>query len=288
MLKPILDYKQYDTRWGSMPYRVSGESSTIKSAGCGPTALAIVLSSLVNVAIDPVTCASWSLMKGYKYLNQGTAYAYLVAQAAEYGVPMSRLNTANIYKNINAPAHDVALQTLKDGGWLIACMGKGTWTSAGHYIVVYGYENGYVYISDPASIKTNRLKNTWDLFKSEVKYYWAVPASTVKSRHGLHAVSVRQHDFVRECQYVLGAKIDGVPGPNTMAHTVSVSRTKNRKHSVVRCLQKVIGVHYKEWDGIAGNVFDVHMKRFQKANGCVTDGEATAGGRTWKKLFNLI
>jgi hypothetical protein len=227
-------------------------------------------------------------MRGYKYKNQGTAHAYICAHANQYAIPITRLNTSNIYKNVNAPAHAQALQILKDGGWLIACMGKGNWTTSGHYIVVYGYENGYVYISDPSSVKANRLKNTWELFMSQVKYYWAVPANTVKACYKNYPVSLRQKDFVRECQYVLGANIDEVPGPNTLAHTISVSRSKNRKHAVVRCLQKAIGVPYTGWDSIAGVTFDAYMKRFQTANGCVADGEATASGRTWKKLLKLI
>ena len=57
MIQPV-DYKQGDYKWGSLSYAVDGESSTIKSAGCGPTALADVLAAIVSPYIDPVTCAS--------------------------------------------------------------------------------------------------------------------------------------------------------------------------------------------------------------------------------------
>jgi hypothetical protein len=227
-------------------------------------------------------------MRGYKYKNQGTAHAYICAHANQYAIPITRLNTSNVYKNLNAPAHAAALEVLKEGGWLIACMGKGNWTTSGHYIVVYGYENGYVYISDPSSTRANRLKNTWELFRSEVKYYWAISANTVNACYTARPASMRQKDFVRECQYLLGASIDEVAGPNTLARTISVSRIKNRRHAVVRTLQKMIGVPYTGWDSIAGATFDTYMKRFQTANGCVADGEATASGRTWKKLLKLI
>ena len=65
MLKP-LDYKQNDYKWGSNTYAVDGENSTIKSAGCGPTAMADVLAAMVSPYIDPLTCAAWARQHGYK------------------------------------------------------------------------------------------------------------------------------------------------------------------------------------------------------------------------------
>ena len=57
MIKPI-DYKQTDSRWGGLKYAVDGESSTIKSAGCGITVMADILATLVSPYITPVTTAS--------------------------------------------------------------------------------------------------------------------------------------------------------------------------------------------------------------------------------------
>ena len=136
MTKPA-DYKQTDGKWGSLKYAVQGEASTIKSAGCGPTAMADVLSAIVSTYIDPVTCAAWALQHGYKAKGGGSYYTYPAAQGAEYGVTVRRLNTANIYGNTGSGAHAEALAALQAGNWLIACMGKGLWTSSGHYIVAY-------------------------------------------------------------------------------------------------------------------------------------------------------
>ena len=38
-------------------------------------------------------------------------------------------------------------------------------------------------------------------------------------------------------------------------------------------------------DGIAGPKFTAAVKAFQKDQGCIVDGELTAGCKTWQKLL---
>lgn len=295
MLKP-LDYKQNDTKWGSCAYAVDGESSTIKSAGCGPTAMADVLAAIVGPYIDPVTCASWARMHGYKVYKSGTSYSYPVAQGAAYGVTVRRINTVNVYGKPNAAAHTQALQALQDGNWIIACMGPGLWTSSGHYIVAYGYSDGKVYINDPASTTTKRACNDWALFASQVKYYWVVevPERIKKngiSKSGAYPVS----DFIRECQMCLKAGIDGKAGSQTLGRTVTINPQKklNIKHNVVLPIQKFMkqkGYYTGELDRSAGplfrsaiNLYQSKVLRYSKP-----DGEMTAKGKMWKSILNIL
>lgn len=96
--------------------------------------------------------------------------------------------------------------------------------------------------------------------------------------------------FVRDIQKAIGAKVDGVAGSETLAKTITVSKTKNNKHAVVKPIQKYlnsIGFNCGTADGIAGSKFDSAVKAFQKANGCVVDGEITSKKSTWKKLLKL-
>ena len=290
MVKPV-DYKQYDSRWGGLPYAVDGEKSTIKTSGCGPTAMADVLAAIVSPYIDPVTTATWARQHGYKALNAGTFYSYIVAQGAEYGVKVKKLNSSSVYGNKNAAVHAQALAELKNGNWLIACMGKGKWTSSGHFIVVYGYENGMVYINDPASTKADRACNTWNLFTSQVKVYWSVEVPEHIKKNGIATDGeYRQQDFVREVQLCIGAGLDGKAGNQTLSRTVTVSRRKNRKHNVVLTLQKKLkklGLYHDALDKVAGNNFDAALKAYQTWMS-KPDGEATARGTTWKKLLGLM
>ena len=293
MIRPI-DYKQTDSKWGSLAYAVDGESSTIKSAGCGPTAMADVLAAIVSPYIDPITCASWARMKGYKVYKSGTSYNYPAAQAAAYGVNVRRLNTSNVYGKTSNSVHTEALNELLKGNWLIACMGKGNWTSSGHFIVVYGYQNGMVYINDPASSKASRACNTWSLFKSQVKYYWVVEVPEEIKRSGTKLDGEYQHkDFVREVQFCCKAGLDGIAGPQTLGKTVTVSAKKNRKHAVVLPLQKILknqGRYTGTLDRIAGSKFTSAVNSYQRSvlGYSKVDGEVTAKGKMWKKLLGLM
>lgn len=97
-------------------------------------------------------------------------------------------------------------------------------------------------------------------------------------------------DFVKEVQIAIGTTPDGIPGLKTLAATPTVSRIKNNKHAVIKPLQKYLnslGYNCGTADGIAGAKFNVAIKAFQKANGCVTDGELTAKGKSWKKILKL-
>lgn len=96
--------------------------------------------------------------------------------------------------------------------------------------------------------------------------------------------------FIKDVQTAIGAKVDGIAGSETLSKTVTVSKTKNNKHAVVKPLQKyfnALGYNCGIVDGIAGAKFDVAVKAYQRANGCVVDGEVTKGKKTWKSLLGL-
>lgn len=316
MVRPIY-YLQTDPRWKNHDYSAKGEKKTIGSAGCGPTAAAMVIATLQDKNVTPVTTALWSMAHAYKALNQGTYYSYFVPQMSAYGVACKRLNTSNLYGKSSSAAHTEALNALKNGDWVIACMGKGNWTSSGHFILLYGYENGYVYINDPASTKAARVKNTWALFARQVKYMWTVPVPDVHKDPGSSSsASVPSSDsstgsssigssssggvsdvagysraqFIKDVQVSVGAKADGIAGPETLSKTVTVSRSKNNRHAVVKPLQRYLSVQgYPAGtaDGIAGAKFDAAVKAYQKAHGCIADGEVTAKKNAWKSLLGL-
>lgn len=174
-IKPIY-YMQNDPRWGQHNYSAKGESKTIASSGCGVTSAAIIIQTLrPDKNVTPVITAKWSMTHGYKVKNQGTAYSYFKPQFEAYGISCKMLNTNNLYHNPKSSIHDKAKKLLKEGHFLIAVMGPGTWTRGGHYVVPWKVDdNNNVYINDPASKAENRTKNKWATFKNEVKYYWVI------------------------------------------------------------------------------------------------------------------
>lgn len=96
--------------------------------------------------------------------------------------------------------------------------------------------------------------------------------------------------FIKDIQSAIGAKVDGIAGQETLSKTVTVSKTKNNRHAVIKPIQKYLnaqGFSCGTADGVAGTKFDLAVKAYQKANGCVADGEITARKNTWKKLLGM-
>ena len=169
-----VSYLQTDPKWAALDYSAKGEKTTIGASGCGPTAMAMVLATWADKAVTPKTECAWALAHGYKAPRQGTYYGYFVPAAARYGLKARQLSWTNIYGNSNSPLHEEARKAVDAGHLVIACMGKGLWTSSGHYVLVWGIRGGIVYINDPASTRAVRTQGDYNLFKSQVKYYWVI------------------------------------------------------------------------------------------------------------------
>lgn len=172
MRKPV-DYKQYDSRWANKMYNCPGNANdTIKIAGCGPTCTAMVVASLKDSSVTPVDACEWAMDHGYRVVG-GTANSYFVAYLRAYGIECEYLDEY-VYHNRSHENHEIVKKALQAGNWVIANPGPGRWTGSGHFILVYGYQDGYVYINDPASTAANRLKAAWNDFIYDQKYYWII------------------------------------------------------------------------------------------------------------------
>ncbi len=175
MNKKPVSYLQTDARWKNKLYRVKGETATIGDSGCGPTAAAMLLSTLTGKNITPEDTCKWSVDHGYKALGNGTYYAYFAPQFAAYGIKCWQLNWVNAYHNPKATSFDETVKYLKQGYYAIALMKKGTWTGGGHFVVLW-WADGKVRINDPASTRDNRVNGNLATFKNEAAYFWIVDA----------------------------------------------------------------------------------------------------------------
>ena len=128
--KPV-SYRQTDVRWKDLPYQTSGETATIGGSGCGPTCAAMLIETLTGKVCTPEDACKWSMEHGYKALNQGTYYSYFKPQFEAFGIDCVQLNHTSLYGDHDNIIHEDAAALVRDGGYLIACMGKGLWTSSG-------------------------------------------------------------------------------------------------------------------------------------------------------------
>ena len=175
MNKRPVSYLQTDGRWRDKPYRVTGEKSTIGSAGCGPSCAAMVIATLTGKTVTPVDTCDWSIRHGYKALNQGTYYSYFVPQLKAYGIQCKQMLGSRILNQPQHPIHEQVKQYLSQGYYVIALMGPGTWTKGGHFVLVWDWDSK-VRINDPASTRAERLNGDPEAFRREVRMYWLVDA----------------------------------------------------------------------------------------------------------------
>ena len=174
MDKRPVSYLQTDPKWAANDYSAKGEKTTIGASGCGPTAMAMVLATWADKSVTPETECAWALKHGYKAPRQGTYYGYFVPAAARYGLKARQLSWTNIYGNSKSSLHEEARKAVEAGHLVIACMGKGLWTSSGHYVLVWKIHGNTIYINDPASTRAVRTQGDYSLFKQQVKYYWVI------------------------------------------------------------------------------------------------------------------
>ncbi len=180
MNKPI-SYLQTDPQWAYNDYSTSGEQTNIAESGCGPTCMAMVIATLKDAAVTPAMTAAWSLSNGYKARNQGTYYSYFKPQGEVYGIEAYQLNYNNL-RNAGTGGkitHNEALAEVQNGNYVICCMGKGNWTSSGHFILWYGVSGNTAYINDPNSTKLGRTQGSLALLQKEVMYYFIVKVPKV-------------------------------------------------------------------------------------------------------------
>ena len=155
---------QGDGRWGSSLYTAKNDSSqTIKSSGCGPTSMAMILRSYGH-NVSPIDTCNFSLKNGYRTANDGTSWGFFPAIAKAYG-----LECMDLGKDTSKVS-----QALDNGFPVIASMGKGTFTKGGHFIAIVGKDtNGNIVVNDPASKERSQKSWPLSLFAKEGKNFWA-------------------------------------------------------------------------------------------------------------------
>ena len=135
-------------------------NASIKSSGCGVTAMAIIVSTYQNSnKYDPVYEMNRAYNWGYcgKGIS-GTSVGFFKKEAKEMGYKYLKVSKSKV-SDLN-----LVLSHLAKGDLVIAHMGPGHFTSGGHYMVLGGVdpETKKVYVYDPynKSNKANKNRRT--------------------------------------------------------------------------------------------------------------------------------
>ena len=145
----IVEYFQQSSPvWADQPYG----TDDLGRYGCGPTAMAMAVSTMTDTEIDPEEMAEWAVKNGH-WARGGGSYLSLVQGAAEaFG-----LTAVPVEGRTPEALEDVLLSD----GLLVALMGPGHFTNGGHFILIRGVTlEGTVLVADPNSLEHSLME--WD------------------------------------------------------------------------------------------------------------------------------
>lgn len=151
------DFRKY--YFSSDPYNSNPYGGTIQSHGCGPTSVAIIVSSLLNKNISPIETTSEVCKLGG--CDSGGSYIGVLSKTMKEVYGLNVKMTDNDQEVIDALGTNKAL--------VIVLVRMGTFTTGdGHYIVLTGVNsNRQVSVADPGSRANTEKK--WFSFNTVIE-----------------------------------------------------------------------------------------------------------------------
>lgn len=140
-IQGFIYFNQADAAWNDNGYQ-------IKSSGCGPSAMAVCISSLTDKWVTPVDTTVWAYKNGY-YSSAGASHEMVPALAKQYQLKCNGLGS-DISKVRDA---------LKKKHPVVALMGPGYFTRKGHFIVLVSIDDSdQVTVADVGSRQRTQYK----------------------------------------------------------------------------------------------------------------------------------
>lgn len=153
-------FLQWDQRWGYLPYG----NSNIGMSGCGPTCLSMAVHALTgDNSVTPASLARFSEEQGYYVEGTGTSWSLMTDGAAAWGLTEKELSL-----------DESIMKRELDAGRLIICaMGPGDFTTAGHFILIYGYTESGFQVNDPNCQARSGRVWTYEELSSQIRNLWS-------------------------------------------------------------------------------------------------------------------
>lgn len=154
-------FLQWDPMWGYEPYG----SGCIGQTGCGPTCLAMAGYYLTGeTRFNPKDVADFAGKNGYYAAGYGSSWTLISKGAGELGLTAGELPLVK-GKMVDA---------VENGHPVILALGKGDFTSSGHYIVLTGWENGAFRVNDPNSRVRSEKRWTYEELEHQIRNIWEI------------------------------------------------------------------------------------------------------------------
>ena len=154
-------FLQWDPMWGYEDYG----SSCIAVTGCGPTCLAMVGYYLTgDPNMTPNKIAQFSERNGYYEKGYGSSWTLISKGTEKLGLTATELPLVK----------SKMIKALEEGTPIILALGKGDFTSSGHYIVLTGLEESAFRVNDPNSVIRSEKLWTYEELEGQIRNIWAI------------------------------------------------------------------------------------------------------------------
>ena len=154
-------FLQWDPMWGYEPYG----SGCIGQTGCGPTCLAMAGYYLTgDDSFNPKTMADFAGENHYYASGYGSSWTLISEGGEKLGLTVRELPLVK-GKMVNA---------VESGHPVILALGKGDFTSSGHYIVLTGMEDGAFRVNDPNSRVRSEKLWTYEELEGQIRNIWEI------------------------------------------------------------------------------------------------------------------
>ena len=113
--------------------------------------------------VTPYTIAKYAEENGYYVTGTGTSWELFNSGCREFGVEGENI----------ALSKTSVFHALESGMPIICSMRPGDFTTAGHFIVLTGIEDGKIKVNDPNSKKNSEKMWDYDTLEPQIKNLWA-------------------------------------------------------------------------------------------------------------------
>ena len=154
-------FLQWDPMWGYEKYG----SGCIGQTGCGPTCLAMAGYYLTgDDRFNPKAMADFAAENGYYASGYGSSWTLISEGVGKLGLSAKELPLVK-GKMVDA---------VEAGHPVILALGKGDFTSSGHYIVLTGWVDGAFTVNDPNSRVRSGKQWTYEELEGQIRNIWEI------------------------------------------------------------------------------------------------------------------
>jgi len=154
-------FLQWDARWGYLEY--GGKCAAL--TGCGPVCLSMAAYYLTeDESYSPDRMIEFAGKNGYYSPGSGSSWTLISEGGVKLGFDVTEIPLVKkrIFDNLEA------------GNPIICAMGKGDFTSSGHFIVLVDAEDGLLRVNDPNSRANSEKLWKYEDIEDQFRNLWVI------------------------------------------------------------------------------------------------------------------